>query len=70
MILYPHFPLEFAFLFYERIAFWLSDLLIRLAWPMVSTTDELDPAPRVGTMPGLMSFTPISSLRMRDVQKR
>ena len=28
-ILYPHFPLEFAFLFCERIAFWHSDLLIR-----------------------------------------
>lgn len=28
--LYPHFPLEFAFLFCERIAFWHSDLLIRL----------------------------------------
>lgn len=27
-ILYPHFPLEFAFLFCERIAFWHSDLLI------------------------------------------
>ncbi|HET8996433.1 MAG TPA: hypothetical protein VFN42_07175 [Acetobacteraceae bacterium] len=29
-VLYPHFPLEFAFLFTERIAFWHSDLLI---WP-------------------------------------
>lgn len=29
--LYPHFPLEFAFLFVEqRIAFWHSDLLIRI----------------------------------------
>jgi hypothetical protein len=28
-ILYPHFPLEFSFLFCERIAFWHSDLLIR-----------------------------------------
>ena len=28
--LYPHFPLEFAFLFCERLAFWHSDLLIRL----------------------------------------
>lgn len=27
-VLYPHFPLEFAFLFCERIAFWHSDLLI------------------------------------------
>jgi hypothetical protein len=28
-ILYPHFPLEFAFAFAERLAFWHSDLLIR-----------------------------------------
>lgn len=29
-VLYPHFPLEFAFLFVEeRLAFWHSDLLIR-----------------------------------------
>lgn len=28
-ILYPHFPLEFSFLFCERITFWHSDLLIR-----------------------------------------
>ncbi|MDR3439938.1 hypothetical protein [Telmatospirillum sp.] len=28
-VLYPHFPLEFAFLFCDRIAFWHSDLLIR-----------------------------------------
>lgn len=28
-ILYPHFPLEFAFLFCKRLAFWHSDLLIR-----------------------------------------
>ena len=27
-VLYPHFPLEFAFLFVERIAFWHSDLLL------------------------------------------
>lgn len=29
-VLYPHFPLEFAFLFVRRIAFWHSDLLLRL----------------------------------------
>lgn len=29
-VLYPHFPLEFAFLFCDRLAFWHSDLLIRL----------------------------------------
>lgn len=28
-LLYPHFPLEFAFLFCQRLAFWHSDLLIR-----------------------------------------
>lgn len=28
-ILYPHFPLEFAFLFCDKLAFWHSDLLIR-----------------------------------------
>lgn len=28
-VLYPHFPLEFAFLFCERLAFWHSDLLVR-----------------------------------------
>ena len=28
-LLYPHFPLEFAFLFAEKLAFWHSDLLIR-----------------------------------------
>jgi hypothetical protein len=28
-LLYPHFPLEFAFLFSSKIAFWHSDLLIR-----------------------------------------
>jgi hypothetical protein len=28
-LLYPHFPLEFAFLFSERLAFWHSDLLVR-----------------------------------------
>jgi len=28
-LLYPHFPLEFAFLFAERLAFWHSDLLVR-----------------------------------------
>ena len=28
-ILYPHFPLEFAFLFCDRLAFWHSDLLLR-----------------------------------------
>ncbi|MDZ4129275.1 MAG: hypothetical protein U1E02_34635 [Hydrogenophaga sp.] len=27
-VLYPHFPLEFAFLFVERLAFWHSDLLL------------------------------------------
>ena len=27
-VLYPHFPLEFAFLFGDRIAFWHSDLLL------------------------------------------
>lgn len=27
-VLYPHFPLEFAFLFVDRIAFWHSDLLL------------------------------------------
>lgn len=29
-VLYPHFPLEFAFLFADRLAFWHSDLLVRL----------------------------------------
>lgn len=29
-VMYPHFPLEFAFLFTERLAFWHSDLLVRL----------------------------------------
>ena len=29
-IMFPHFPLEFAFLFTERLAFWHSDLLCRL----------------------------------------
>ena len=28
-ILYPHFPLEFVFLFCDKLAFWHSDLLIR-----------------------------------------
>ncbi|GAA0540702.1 hypothetical protein FHS83_000044 [Rhizomicrobium palustre] len=28
-LLYPHFPLEFAFLFARRLAFWHSDLLLR-----------------------------------------
>lgn len=28
-VLYPHFPLEFAFLFTDRLAFWHSDLLLR-----------------------------------------
>jgi hypothetical protein len=28
--MYPHFPMEFAFLFCERLAFWHSDLLVRL----------------------------------------
>ncbi|MDE2181841.1 MAG: hypothetical protein KGJ78_02340 [Alphaproteobacteria bacterium] len=28
-LLYPHFPLEFAFLFCRRIAFWHSDLFVR-----------------------------------------
>jgi hypothetical protein len=28
-ILYPHFPLEFMFLFCDKIAFWHSDLLVR-----------------------------------------
>lgn len=28
-LLYPHFPLEFAFLFCDRLAFWHSDLVIR-----------------------------------------
>lgn len=28
-VMYPHFPLEFAFLFTERLAFWHSDLLVR-----------------------------------------
>lgn len=27
-VLYPHFPLEFCFLFAERLAFWHSDLLL------------------------------------------
>lgn len=27
-VLYPHFPLEFAFLFVDRLAFWHSDLLL------------------------------------------
>lgn len=29
-VMWPHFPLEFAFLFAERLAFWHSDLLCRL----------------------------------------
>ena len=29
-VLWPHFPLEFAFLFTERLAFWHADLLCRL----------------------------------------
>jgi hypothetical protein len=29
-VLYPHFPMEFVFLFAERLAFWHSDLLVRL----------------------------------------
>ena len=29
-IMWPHFPLEFAFLFSDRLAFWHSDLLCRL----------------------------------------
>lgn len=28
-VLYPHFPLEFAFLYCDRLAFWHSDLLVR-----------------------------------------
>lgn len=28
--MYPHFPLEFAFAYIDRVAFWHSDLLIRL----------------------------------------
>ena len=28
-VLYPHFPLEFLFLFADRLAFWHSDLLLR-----------------------------------------
>lgn len=30
-VMYPHFPLEFAFLFAERLAFWHSDLLVRIS---------------------------------------
>jgi len=29
-VLWPHFPLEFAFRFTERLAFWHADLLVRL----------------------------------------
>jgi hypothetical protein len=29
-VMWPHFPLEFAFLFSERLAFWHADLLCRL----------------------------------------
>jgi hypothetical protein len=29
-VMWPHFPLEFAFLFTERLAFWHADLLCRL----------------------------------------
>lgn len=29
-VMYPHFPLEFAFLFCDRLAFWHSDLLVKL----------------------------------------
>lgn len=29
-VMYPHFPLEFAYLFAGRLAFWHSDLLVRL----------------------------------------
>lgn len=29
-VMYPHFPLEFMFLFADRLAFWHSDLLLRL----------------------------------------
>lgn len=29
-VMFPHFPLEFAFLFADRLAFWHSDLLCRL----------------------------------------
>jgi hypothetical protein len=28
-VMYPHFPLEFAFLYTDRLAFWHSDLLVR-----------------------------------------
>ena len=29
-VMYPHFPMEFTFLFADRLAFWHSDLLIRM----------------------------------------
>jgi hypothetical protein len=34
-VLYPHFPMEFVFLFTQRLAFWHSDLLLRL--PLMSS---------------------------------
>ena len=43
-VLWPHFPLEFAFLFTERLAFWHADLLCRprVMEQLVHTFDSLE----------------------------
>ena len=38
-LMYPHFPLEFVHLFSDRLAFWHSDLLVRL--PMMESLGKL-----------------------------
>lgn len=58
-VLYPHFPLEFAFLFSERLAFWHSDLLVRL--------DKLEQVARVFEDLPQGSMAAVSSIGLRNM---
>lgn len=59
--LWPHFPLEFAFLWSERLAFWHADLLVRL--PLLAELVDL-----FGKIPdGHMAACPGNGRGLRDL---
>jgi hypothetical protein len=66
-VLWMHFPLEFAFLWTERLAFWHSDLLVRL--PKLRRLTQLFESLHDGEMAAVASYgtfrRPISFLRRR-----
>lgn len=66
-VLYPHFPLEFAFLFADRLAFWHSDLLVRLpllrSLAQIFATQADDSTTVTASSPGLRHLFSVSKKR-------